>query len=157
MSLIVLTLPGAPSDLLFQSATTYRKISKGSDHWLASELCLPCEVLEPIAEAIDCSLVLLAWPHQILLLMNPELGKESGGVRTIAKTPKLYRLWARTRRKSVAQWEATLQKPYDAARKASSALVVASTRSLFDEVSVLNGLKVWGSFFDLHIFSTRSS
>ena len=52
----------------------------------------------------------------------------------------------------MSNWEATLDKPYDAARKGSSALIAAAGRSLFAEVSVLNGLKVCGTFFDLHKF-----
>ena len=75
-----------------------------------------------------------------------------GGFRSIAKTPKLYRIWARTRRAAVAQWEASLHKPYDKAGKSSSALVAAASRSLVAEIATKNGLKVCGSFFDLQKF-----
>ena len=92
-------------------------MSKGSDHWLSSEILLPDEVLEPIADAIDFSVCILAWPHQMLFQLMPELGKAAGGFRTIGKTPKLYRLWARGRRKPVNEWEKSLDKPYVTACK----------------------------------------
>ena len=94
----------------------------------------------------------MAWPHQNLLNLHPELGKVGGGFRTIAKTPKLYRLWARTRRAPVAKWEAKLVKPYDKAGKGSSALVAAASRSVIAEIAMKNGHKVCGTFFDLQIF-----
>lgn len=139
------------SKLLFESAKTYSKVSKGSDNWLASEILLPDEVLQPIAHAIDMSVCTLAWPHQMLLVLNPELRK-AVGFRTIAKTPKLYRLWARTRREPIALWEKGLEKPYDSACKGSSALLVASHRALFAEIAHRNGDKVCGTFFDMEKF-----
>jgi hypothetical protein len=81
-------MPKFTSKNLFDSAKTYKKVSKGSDHWLSSEILLPDEVLEPIAEAIDFSVCSLAWPHQMLFQLMPELGKAAGGFRTIGKTPK---------------------------------------------------------------------
>jgi hypothetical protein len=137
---------------LFDSARGYKKVSKGSDHWLASELLLPDTLLQPISHAIDIAVCTHAWGHQMFLNLHPELGKEAGGVRTIAKTPKLYRLWARTRRLPVATWEAKLVKPYDTAGKGSSALLAAADRSMFAEIAVRNKKKVCGSFFDLRKF-----
>ena len=58
-------------DKLAGSAKNYRKISKGSDHWLAAELRLPLDILQPIADAIDNACCQLAWPHQMLLNLNP--------------------------------------------------------------------------------------
>ena len=72
--------------------------------------------------------------------------------RTIAKTPLVYRMWARSRRKPIAKWEATLVKPYDTASKNSSALVAAANRSLFAEICVRNNLKVCATLYDLHKF-----
>ena len=46
------------SELLFNSAKSYKKTSKGSDHWLSVEVCLPVPVLDPLAHAIDLSLTL---------------------------------------------------------------------------------------------------
>ena len=39
---------------LYNSARNYRKISKGSDHWLASEFLLPEEVLSPSTNSTEC-------------------------------------------------------------------------------------------------------
>ena len=61
---------------LNRSTRTYRKSSKGSDHWLASELAgLPLVVASPIAEAIDSAVVAQSWAHQSLLNLHPELSK----------------------------------------------------------------------------------
>ena len=125
---------------------------KGSDNWLASEFLLPLEVLAPLAQVTDDAVVLTAWPHQILLNMHPELGKTSGGFRTIAKTPKQYRLWARSRRAPILEWENTLCKPYDTACKGSSALIAAADRSMCAEIAVRDNKHVCGSFFDLQKF-----
>ena len=119
---------------------------------MAIELDLPDIVLEPIASAIDFSVCQLAWAHQLLLNLHPELGKPGGGFRTIAKTPKLYRLWARTRRSPIASWEASLDKPYDSTCKGSSSLIAAATRSVVAEIAVRNDLSVCGLFFDLQKF-----
>ena len=58
------------SKQLFNSAKRYKKNSKGSDHWLASEFLLPDDVLGPIASAIDFSVCSLAWAQQLLLVMH---------------------------------------------------------------------------------------
>ena len=134
-------MPPFTSDLLLGSAKGYKKTSKGSDHWLSVEVCLPVPVVDPLAHAIDFSITLMAWPHQNLLNLHPELGKVGGGFRTIAKTPKLYRLWARTRRAPVAKWEAKLVKPYDKAGKGSSALVAAASSSVVAEIAMKMGTK----------------
>ena len=86
------------ADTLTSSAKGYKKVSKGSDHWLATELMLATDIIAPIAHAIDFAVNQLAWPHQMLLNLNPELAKASGGTRTITKTPILYRLWCKTRK-----------------------------------------------------------
>ena len=110
---------------------------------------LPDEILEPIASAIDFSVCSLAWAHQLLLVISLELGKSTGGFRTIAKTPKVYRLWARERRHPVSVWEQCLDKPYDTASNGSSALLAAAERSMFAEVAHRNHQKCCGTFFDL--------
>ena len=144
--------PTFTTKCLFNSAEKYKKVSKGSDHWLASELCLPDVVLDPIAHSIDEQVVALAWAHQSLLNLHPELGKDAGGFRTISKTPKLYRRWVRTRKSNIDKWEKTLDKPYDTACKGSSALIAAAHRAIFSEIAVRNGYQVCGSFFDMAKF-----
>ena len=109
------------TNMLIHFAKTYRKVSKGSDHWLASESVLPEKVAAPIAKSIDNVVVSQAWAHQYLLNLHSELGKASGGFRTIAKTPKLYRLWVRSRKKVVRAWSNILDKSYDTACKESCA------------------------------------
>ena len=133
----VFDMPQFDYQMLYKSAKTYRKDSKGSDHWHRKELeHLPQQIGKPIAHAIDDAVIELAWPHQNLCNLMPERGKPSGGARCIAKTCLTYRLWARTRRGPVSKWEATLDKPYDTASKKSSALLAAANSSLFAEICV---------------------
>lgn len=133
---------------LFKSVSKYKKVSKGSDHWLASEIAgLPKEMLEPLPKSTDIAVTSLTWPHQLMLNLMPELGKERGGFRTIAKTPKLYRLSVRTRKSVVQRWENSLVKGYDTACKGSSALMAAADRAVFVEIAVRNNKKVCGTFF----------
>ena len=142
-------IPTFTTNMLLHSARTYKKISKGSDHWLASELDLPTKVAASIAESVNEAVVSLAWPHQSLLNLHPELGKSSGGFRTIAKTPKLYRLWVRTKKKQFKSGLLALDKGYDTACKGSSALVAAADRAFFAEIATRNNQKVVGTFFDM--------
>ena len=99
--------PQFTEDALPHSAKGYRKISKGSDHWLATELRIDPKALRPIADALDHACCALAWPHQMLLNLNPELAKASGGTRATTKTFTLYRLWARTRKRAMDKSEST--------------------------------------------------
>lgn len=138
--------------MLRGSAKNYRKNFKGSDHWLATELMLDDVVLEPIASAIDLCVVNLTWAPQMLCNLNPELLKATGGARTITKTPKLYRLWCRTRRPAIKAWENTISKPYDTCVHGMSALGAAAGRSLSCEIASRNGLKSCTSLFDLDKF-----
>ena len=140
------------ADILRKSAKTYRKTSKGSDHWLASELCVDDVILKPIACAIDLCVVHLSWSHQMLCNLHPELLKISGGARTISKTPKLYRLWCRTRRPALKAWEASIPKPYDTCVRGMSALEAAAGRSLACEIATRNGQKSCATLFDLENF-----
>ncbi len=64
-------MPPFTSDLLLGSAKTYRKTSKGSDHRLSVEVCLPVPVLDPLAHAIDFSITLMAWPQQKFIKPPP--------------------------------------------------------------------------------------
>ena len=56
-------------------ARTYKKVSKGSDHWLVCEPDLPEVLAAPIAKAVDNAMLSHAWAHQSLLNLHPELGK----------------------------------------------------------------------------------
>ena len=152
-------IPKFDVELLADSSSKYKKVSKRSGRWLVSEFDLPLCLLEPIASSMDYSVCSLARPHQILLNLHPELGMEGGGFRTIAKTPKVYRIWARTRtsRKFVSEWEPTLRKPYDKAGKGSSALIAVANRSLAAEIATDNCKKVCGFLFDRKFFDKVSA
>ena len=134
---------------LLRAAKKYKKSSKGSDHWLASELAnLPDEVLSPIADAVDLGIVMLSWAHQMLLEINPELGKPGGGERTISLTPKIYRLWTKTRKMVLSGWQNDNAAHYNAAKKGSSALKAAAWRALFAEVHTALGSTVGSMLYD---------
>ena len=66
-------------EVLLRSAKTYRKVSKGCDHWLAVDLLVPINVLAPIASAIDSAIIDMAWAHQMLCNLHPELLIAAGG------------------------------------------------------------------------------
>jgi len=146
--------PTFDGDALTLSAKKYKKRSKGSGHWLASEFDLPKEVIQPIAQAIDNAVVQLAIPHQMLLNLNPELAKASGGTRTITKTPIVYRLWCRTRKIILDEWEGALDKQYDTAVKGSSALIAAANRAVIAEIHHRNGSTVANLMLDMEFFLT---
>ena len=142
-------------DTLRNNAKRYKKVSKGSDHFLASELvAFPDCALAPIAKAVDFGVVAMSWALQLLMNLNPELAKASGGQRTITKTPKLYRLWAKSRAHIVKTWEGTIRSKYDTAVKGMSALTAAADRSLWAEIQHYLGresaLALWDmeKFFD---------
>ncbi len=102
-------MPILTGEKLRQQAKEYKKVSKGSDHWLAKEiLALPNTVVDSISDAFDLGIKLIALPLQVLLNLNPELPKPAGGTRTICKTPKIYRLWARSCKNKVQEWELSI-------------------------------------------------
>ena len=53
-------MPRFSASMLFGSARTCKKVSKGSDNWLASEFLLLLPVLDPLAQATDDAVVLVS-------------------------------------------------------------------------------------------------
>ena len=76
-----------------------------------------------------------AWPIQALMNIIVLMRKPAGGVRPIALTPIIYRIWCRARRHGPIDWEAQTQGHWDAAVRGSSALRAALIGALFDETS----------------------
>ena len=78
----------------------------GADHWQ----------LRPLSEYPDGAFTALAhfyhlvahhgvWPDSFCVNIMALLGKSSGGLRTIAKTPMLYRAWCQATKSVAADWE----------------------------------------------------
>ena len=139
-------------ELLDKGIAGYKKDSKGGDLWGATELRnLPVQVRTLLAEHINDSFQLIAWPHQQLISLNPCLGKPHGGVRTICLTPMLYRLVLRGVA-GIKEWEADYVQTYDKAKTGSSALLVAIARGLRAEIGQLLGRVPAAIFNDFHQF-----
>ena len=94
-----LTYPAPPpltGTVLDQSLKGYNKDSKGSDNWISSELkALPDHSKSSMADAMHAAKTRIAQPHQHLLDLNSCLGKPNKDIRTICKTPMMYRLRCR--------------------------------------------------------------
>ena len=118
-----------------------KKDSKGSDCWTCTELkALPKLVLKDLANVFSSCFNSAANPHQNLLSLNPCLGKPNGGVRTISKTPMLYRMMSRCVFDSVVDWEQKhKQHSFDTAARGSSALAAALFRNTLSEMAYFNG------------------
>ena len=97
-------------------------------------------------------------PHQLLCNLNPVLGKPSEqghppGIRTICKTPMLYRIAARCD-KTVVEWESKYTASYDTSGKGCSALQAALLRASLAEVSGALNSHAGGVFHGFQKFST---
>ena len=103
--------------------------------WHPAELRgLPLIARQDIADKINLAFQTLAWPHQSIVSLNPCLGKPNGGVRTICKTPMLYRMSLRGL-KGVPKWERMFTQAYDKAKRGSSCLLAALAKGLRAEVA----------------------
>jgi len=135
-----------------KSLKGYRKDTLGIDVWSATELRgLPLPARSGLAESIDCTLSVLALPHQSLISLNALLGKPNLDDRTICKTPMLYRTLTRAD-KEVREWEASNAQAYDSAKAGSSALLAALARNLNAEIASWLGYHVASIFNDYHKF-----
>ena len=142
-----------PLEQFRTACDNYKKPTRGSDVWLATELAsLPEELLLKIVSVLNFSCKTLAWPHQLLLNLNPCLGKKTGGHRTITKTPMLYRTFCLATKGVIKLWENSFTKSFDDSHKGYSALDAAQYRSFRSEVGIALGRCVAGIFFDLHKF-----
>ena len=134
--------------------TKYKKISLGSDVWAPKELkSLPGQCKEWIANSINHAQLNIVVPHQMLISLNPLLGKPNFGCRTICKTPMLYRMCLRAD-DEINEWEDNNKQKYDKATKKSSALLAALWRNLMAELAYWLGdqfaavLNDFEKFFD---------
>ena len=103
-----------------------------------------------IVDALNAANAEFVVPHQLLVNLNPILGKPSG-VRTICKTPMLYRLSAQCDT-TVQGWERIHTANYDTSGKGQSALQAALFRTVLAEVSVATGKFSGGIFHDFQKF-----
>ena len=92
----------------------------------------------------------LALPHQQLCNLHGLLGKTKG-VRSICKTPMLWRLHGKSST-LIKQWEEEHRESYDTAGKGSSALTAALIRNLLSEVAVILGMHTGTLFNDFEKF-----
>ncbi len=134
-------------DILDASMGKYKKISLGAD------ITLPSDLLSypRVAKAAQCTAMQAAHnefvvPHQLLLNLNACLGKPSGGVRTICKSPMWYRVVCRTD-ETVTKWELEHTADFDTAGKGKSALIAAAVRNVKAEVYVVFD-EVTATFFN---------
>ena len=132
----------------------YHKDSTGSDNWSNTMLRkMPDVVISSIADASASAYLNVALPHQSLVSLNPVLGKPGGGIRTICKTPMLYRMYNIVST-AVMSWEAAISDscPHDTAKKGNSALDAALGRNLLAEVAFWIGQVFGAALNDFHKF-----
>ena len=94
------------------------------------------EALARVFAKIEAALV---WPLQMLLVVMSLIPKPTGGSRTIAKTPILYRLWCVARRQGVPNWEHDIRADFDNSVPGLSALRAALRRTVLLEISGYSG------------------
>lgn len=112
---------------LDEAACNYRKDTLGIDAMKCSELRqLPLCSRDSTSSDINKLLSTAALPHQLLISLNPCLGKPGGGCSTTSKTPMIYRMTIRADT-TVMQWESANMDSYDIAQVGSSALRAAFT------------------------------
>ena len=135
-----------------KSIKTYSKDTKGCDTWTAKILkSLPDAPLSEISDALSLSKKMVAQPHQNLMSLNACLGKPNNSIRTVSKTPMLYRMSCRCDL-SVKHWEEANRQEYDSACKGSSAITSALIRNLQAEVAHWLGKQSAAVFNDYHKF-----
>ena len=138
-------------DSFVKSVKTYKKNTRGSDNWGPKEIAsLPEIACKPISNAENVALSNFVVPHQQLLNLNAVLGKPKG-VRTVSKTPVLYRMWARSE-DNIPKWEKHNAGSFDSAVKGWSATRAATLRSLIAEVAQALGIHAGCALNDFHKF-----
>ncbi len=124
---------------------SYKKPTLGIDLRSPKELlCLPDAALNLITLALNKSM-------SQLVSLNPLLGKPGGGIRTICKTPMIYRMALRTNT-AVPNGEIQNKQPYDSATRGSSALTAALVRNVRAEIASWLKMESAAIFNDYHKF-----
>ena len=108
---------------------------------------LPEYGISLLADSLNLSKKLRTQPHQNLLSLNACLGKPNGGIRTVTKTPLLYRIGCRADT-TIPKWEEENLQPYDSACKGASALRAVLLRNFQSEIAHWTGFVVAGVFND---------
>ena len=138
--------------LFSQSLKGYHKDTMGCDAWTVKLLkSLPDISKSSISDALNLSWQLIAQPHQNLVSLNACLGKPNGGIRTVSKTPMLYRIACRSDF-SITHWESDNIQSYDSACKGSSSLQSAIARNFQAELAHWLGKHSAAVFNDMHKF-----
>ena len=109
----------------------------GIDQWSPAQWKkLSPEAIEAITHLFTYIEKYGVWPGHIYYNIIVLMGKPNGGVRPIALTAMIYRLWTKIRRPYVVEWEKLNAGPWDAAIKGSSALRAGILSVLCDETAV---------------------
>ena len=72
------------NNMLRNVAKKYKKKSRGTDHWEASEIAALLDIaLGPITQTVQMAIDWLAWAIQMICNLHPELMKAKGEQRTV--------------------------------------------------------------------------
>ena len=126
----------------------------GIDQWSPAQWKqLSPEAIEAITHLFTYIEKYGVWPghkyYNIIVLM----GKPTGGSRPIALMPMLYRLYLKSRRPYIIQWELEHQGPWDAAVKGSPALRAGLLSLMRDEMAIRLGKDTLVTLWDVEKFS----
>ena len=125
----------------------------GLDHWSPKEWReLPDDAIEGLIDILMLIEEKVALPVQILINLMALLPKPQGGDRAVTLASLLYVLWTTVRGEEFREWDEGRQKHWDGAIKGSSALKAAIRRRMFDEVEVVLGGFVAGTYWDMDKF-----
>ena len=129
------------------------KKAAGVDHWnTAFFRKLPICILDGFALVVDTAQKVLQWPTQMLLNLMSLIQKPSGGERSVAKTPFLYRMWNVFSTPTLKEWSKQTAKPWDFATAGRSALQSAAHRAWANEVAAFSGKEIAALLWDIEKF-----
>ena len=112
----------------------------GADQWRPDELrLLTPEGLQMLLQLYHQVERRGVWPTGMLANLIVLMGKPKGGSRHIALVPMLYRIWCRTRRCYIDDWEKITAGTWDAAVKGLSALRASILSQMRDEIAIAKG------------------
>ena len=94
----------------------------------------------------------LALPLQSLVSIMAVIPKPQGGERLVALMHRLFRIYFRSRRSIISDWEAAQELWWDTALAGSSALKAALLRAFGVDCSTLSGASIAAAFVDIAKF-----